>query len=248
MFGETHEKLGKLVIVRHGQAESNKEGFFAGWYDSDLTEKGVNDAVFAANLIKNENIDFDISYSSFLKRSIRTQLIILDQLNLLHIPTVSTWRLNECHCGEYTCMKFNDIGKFGNVVYQRWREEFSFQPPLLQQNDTRSPLFDAHYKGIDTRLLPLGESLEQAWERLKPFWYDEILRKVYQNKNVLVVSHGNLIRAMIMSIEKKDMMKKRVVPNGYPIVYTFQDGKLKDKTILGQKNERIEAAIHAQII
>ncbi|OHS94923.1 2,3-bisphosphoglycerate-dependent phosphoglycerate mutase 2 [Tritrichomonas foetus] len=241
--------FGHLVLVRHGQSESNLAGYYAGWIDCDLTAKGINDAKFAASLLRAENIEFDFAYSSYLKRAIRTKWTILDELDQMYIPTLATWRLNECHCGNFTGLTQKQmIEKYGFSTFHNWREGFTVPPPLLSSDNSLAPIWDPHYSNLDPSVLPLGESLEMAWKRLLPFWLDIVMKNIIDGKNVLVVTHGNIIRAIMKFVEKADQMEKKVMANGYPIVYTFQREKLVGKKILGNKEEREAAAMTSQII
>ena len=243
---------GMLVIVRHGESVANKTVTYAGWLDSDLTERGIHDAERCAGYLKDAGICFDACFCSVLKRAIRTMWTITDVLDQMWVPTYSTWRLNECHCGQFTAMKQAVIKKqFKDDSFRRWRVDYKCPPPLLDRNDERAPAFDRRYSGVRPEELPLGESLEMAWRRLEPFWNREIMRRVKAGQKVLVVSHGNLIRAMRVHVERMNPLvlnKMKVIANGYPLVYRFNNGILKSKEILGSKAQRKVDASKSQVI
>ena len=243
---------GVLVIVRHGESVANHTATYAGWFDSDLTEKGISDAVRCAGYLKSANITFDVCFSSFLKRSIRTLWTITDELDQMWVPSHASWRLNECHCGDFTATKTAaSQRKYGPNVFARWRGEYTCPPPMLDRNDIRAPMFDTRYSSVDPAELPLGESLEMAWKRLQPLWDNEIIPRVKNGEKVLIVSHGNLIRAMRIHLENLNptvLSRMKVIPNGYPLVYRFHGEKLHSREILGDTTQRKADKEQSQVI
>jgi 2,3-bisphosphoglycerate-dependent phosphoglycerate mutase len=166
---------GTLIVVRHGQSEGNINNELSGWLDSDLTEHGVADARRCGALLKQAGISIDISFCSYLRRTIRTLWTILDVMDQMWVPTFKTWRLNECHCGQFTGLTSPQIIKrFGHTNYKQWRTNFTFAPPPLASGDPRSPALDPRYRGVDASHLPMGESLEMCWRRLERYWAEEI--------------------------------------------------------------------------
>jgi 2,3-bisphosphoglycerate-dependent phosphoglycerate mutase len=230
-------KRGILVIIRHGQSVHNEKNILAGWIDSELSPKGIAEARHCAGLLKESGIDFDICFCSWLRRSIRTLWTILDCNDIMHTPVISSWKLNECHCGEYTGLKFMSLKADPSAeAFHKWRVTYDVPPPMLTKDDPRSPLVDKKYKNVNPDDLPLGESLEMAWKRAEDFWKKEIMSRVYEGKNVLVVTHGNLIRAMkrfCEGISIQEMMGKGVVANGRILVYEYEGSKLMASNLLG---------------
>jgi 2,3-bisphosphoglycerate-dependent phosphoglycerate mutase len=241
-----------LVLVRHGQSVSNVNTTFAGWIDSDLTPKGIDDADRCARLIGRLHIQFAFCFCSVLKRSAKTLAHIKNILGQTSVPTISNWRLNECHCGQYTGLNFRQISSGYDLDrFKKWRTVYDFPPPPLDPTDPRSPMSDPLYKGIDPAQLPMGESLEMCWNRLQPFWGGEIIPKVMAGQNILVVTHGNIMRAMrkeVESLSAAEIMSKAVVPNGFPIVYHFQNGKLTARQVLGDRQDRKMRQTASQVI
>jgi 2,3-bisphosphoglycerate-dependent phosphoglycerate mutase len=245
-------RRGVLVIVRHGQSVANLTSTYAGWYDSDLTSKGIDDAHRCALFLKNAGLRFDLCFASYLRRSIRTLWTILDVMDQMYVPTFTTWRLNECHCGQFTGLTPTEISaKFGRSTFTRWRQIYNCPPPMLAPDDMRSPLCDPHYSGVSPRELPLGESLQMAWNRLEGYWNREVMTAVHAGKTVLVVCHGNIIRGIRRAVEgmsEAEMMGKTVIANGFPIVYQFEGRALISKSTLGEKTARKACKAGSQVI
>ena len=231
----------KLVMIRHGESQWNKENRFTGWKDVDISEKGLSEAKKAASLIKENGFVFDIAFTSVLKRAIRTLWVILDELDLMWIPVESSWRLNERHYGNLQGLnKSETAAKYGEEKVFQWRRSFDFPPPLLEPDDERSPVFDTRYKSVDKRLLPLGESLKITIDRVLPYWADSIAPAILSGKRVIIAAHGNSLRALVKYLD--NMSDEEIplfnVPTGIPLVYELdKDLKAVKKYFLGDPEE-----------
>jgi len=232
----------RMVILRHGESHSNLNRVYSGWYDTDLTQKGISESYSAAALLKEEGFKFDICYTSALKRAIRTLWITQDVLNQMHIPTVSSWRLNECHFGAFTGLNREDIlNQFGEDTIEKWKSSFNFVPPPISQESIYHPIHDKKYLSLDPAILPNAESLEMLNNRIDPFYQDEIFPSLMQGKTVLLVGHGNVMRSFIKRFENltgEEIMKRPVTPNGYPLVFEFDRSmNLISSQMLGDKEK-----------
>lgn len=216
----------KLLLVRHGESVWNKENKFTGWADPDLSEKGKIEARSAGRMIKDAGLAFDIAYSSVLKRAIKTMHLLEDEAGLSWIPEIHSWRLNERHYGALQGLNKSEMAaKFGADQVHVWRRSFDVVPPLLASNDPRNPRNETKYKHVDPRALPLGESLELTIKRVIPFWQDQIAPALLAGKTVLVVAHGNSLRALIMYLDKvnDDDIVSLEIPTGIPQVYELDN-------------------------
>lgn len=222
----------ELVILRHGESQANRDGIFTGWSDVSLTEKGIAQAHEAGRLIASTGLQFEHCHTSMLKRAIATAHIVLDEINQLYIPETKSWRLNERHYGALRGKKKAAVkAEVGEQQFKRWRRSYKVVPPLLTVPD-----YDARYAALGVTE-PVGESLQMAYDRLMPYWQDQIAPRLLSGHNQLVVAHGSTLRALIKYIERIDdvAIDQLEVPNGEPIVYQF-DTKLHvvDKQILNQ--------------
>jgi 2,3-bisphosphoglycerate-dependent phosphoglycerate mutase len=217
----------KLVLLRHGESEWNKENRFTGWTDVDLSAKGRQEAGEAGRLLKEAGFHFDLAYTSVLTRAIRTLWIVLDGLGLLWIPVEKSWRLNERHYGALQGLnKAETAEKYGDEQVHIWRRSYDVLPPLLEPNDERSASRDPRYAGVDP--LPRGEALKQTVERMLPYWEKTIAPAVRSGKRVLVAAHGNSLRALVKHLDamsEAEIMELNI-PTGIPLVYELDD-KLK---------------------
>jgi 2,3-bisphosphoglycerate-dependent phosphoglycerate mutase len=236
----------KLVLLRHGESTWNKENRFTGWTDVDLSEKGIQDAKSAGEVLKKEGYTFDVAYTSVLTRAIRTLWITLDGLNMLWLPTTKSWRLNERHYGALQGLnKSETAAKYGEDKVHEWRRSFSTQPPLLTEDDDRHPGHDPRYASLSKDELPLGESLKDTIDRVLPFWEAEIAPVVKAGKKVIIAAHGNSIRALVKyfdSLSEEEIAEVNI-PTGVPLVYEF-DAEMQaiNHYYLGDQAE-IEASI-----
>jgi len=216
----------KLVLIRHGESQWNKENRFTGWTDVDLSEKGVIEAREAGKILRAEGYTFDVAYTSVLKRAIKTLFFVLDELDLLWIPIHKTYRLNERHYGALQGLnKAETAQKFGEEQVKIWRRSYDVLPMPLSKEDGRYPKNDFRYKDIDEKYLPLAESLKETVERVIPCWENEIAPMIKADKKVIIAAHGNSIRALIKYLDNmnnEDIVELNI-PTGTPLVYEFDD-------------------------
>ncbi|MBT8089273.1 MAG: 2,3-diphosphoglycerate-dependent phosphoglycerate mutase [Gammaproteobacteria bacterium] len=215
---------GKLILCRHGQSDWNKKNLFTGWTDVDLTEKGMQEAIDAGRLLSELGFEFDIAYTSVLKRAIRTLWVMLDEMDLMWIPVVRDWRLNERHYGALQGLnKAETAAKYGEDQVHIWRRSYDIPPPPLEADDERHPSFDPRYKGIAN--LPGAESLLLTLERVKPCWTDVIAPDLQAGKNVLISAHGNSLRALVKMLDRisDEEITGFNIPTGIPLAYELDD-------------------------
>ena len=229
----------KLVLVRHGESEWNKLNLFTGWTDVDLSEKGHEEAKAAGKLLKAEGYDFDVCYTSYLKRAIHTLNHILDEMDRVWLPVNKTWKLNERHYGALQGLNKSETAeKYGEDQVKIWRRSFDVKPPVLEENDERNPANQAMYAGVDKKELPLTESLETTIERVVPYFEDVIKKDMQAGKKVIIAAHGNSLRALVKYFD--NMSKEEIlgvnIPTGVPLVYEFDDNfKVLKKYYLGDQ-------------
>ncbi|NHJ21267.1 MAG: 2,3-diphosphoglycerate-dependent phosphoglycerate mutase [Candidatus Lokiarchaeota archaeon] len=216
----------KLVLLRHGESVWNKENRFSGWTDVDLSEKGILEAEKAGKVLKENNFTFDIAYTSFLKRGIRTLWIVLDELDLMWIPVFKSWRLNERHYGAlqgYSKAKMAvEVGEEQVLI---WRRSYDVPPPALKTSDPRYPGTDVRYKDLDPKDIPLTESLKDTVKRFLPYWHETIAPTVKAGKKVLISAHGNSLRALVEYLDElsEEEIIKLNIPTGIPLIYELDD-------------------------
>lgn len=216
---------GKLVLCRHGQSDWNLKNLFTGWTDVDLTELGNSEAIAAGRLLKDLGYEFDIAYTSVLKRAIRTLWHIQDQMDLMWIPVVRDWRLNERHYGGLQGLnKAETAAKYGDEQVHIWRRSYDIPPPELEADDERHPSHDHRYAGITN--LPATESLATTLERVLPCWHEVIAPDLKAGKNVLIAAHGNSLRALVKMLDdvSDDEITGFNIPTGIPLAYELDDG------------------------
>jgi 2,3-bisphosphoglycerate-dependent phosphoglycerate mutase len=219
----------KLVLVRHGESAWNKENRFTGWTDVDLSEKGKQEALKAGQTLKTEGYSFDVAYTSVLKRAIRTLWTIMDEMDLMWIPVYRSWRLNERHYGALQGLnKSETAAKYGEQQVYIWRRSYDTPPPALNENDKRFPGFDKRYKDLDSRDLPLTESLKDTVARFMPYWHEVLAPAIKSGKKVIIAAHGNSLRALVKYLDNipEDEIAELNIPTGVPLVYEL-DGNLK---------------------
>ena len=216
----------KLVLVRHGESEWNKLNLFTGWMDVDLSEKGHEEAKSAGQLLKAEGYDFDICYTSYLKRAIHTLNHILDEMDRAWLPVVKSWKLNERHYGALQGLNKSETAeKYGEEQVKIWRRSFSIKPPALEADDERSALKQPMYRNVDKALLPANESLETTIERVVPYFNEVIKPDMQAGKRVIIAAHGNSLRALVKyfdHISDEEIVGVNI-PTGTPLVYEFDD-------------------------
>ncbi|WP_444659706.1 2,3-diphosphoglycerate-dependent phosphoglycerate mutase [Caproiciproducens sp. R2] len=239
----------KLVLVRHGESEWNQKNLFTGWADVGLSENGRREAAEAGVLLKQEGYDFDICYTSYLKRAIQTLNLTLGQLDREWLPVVKSWKLNERHYGALQGLnKAETAQKYGEDQVKIWRRSFDVRPPALAEDDTRNPKFDPAYRNEIKQELPLCESLKDTIDRVLPYFEAAVKKDMQDGKRVLIAAHGNSIRALVKHFDgltREEIMEVNI-PTGVPLVYEF-DGEfhvlrkyyLGDQELLKAKMERV---------
>ncbi|WP_071146399.1 2,3-diphosphoglycerate-dependent phosphoglycerate mutase [Bacteroides ihuae] len=216
----------KLILVRHGESQWNQQNRFTGWADVALSEKGEEEARRAGQLIKEAGITFDIAFSSVLKRAIKTQHLLQEEADQMWIPEIHHWRLNERHYGALQGLnKAETAEKYGDEQVHIWRRSYDIAPPMLPVDDDRSASLESKYQKLDQSMLPLGESLELTINRVLPFWYDSIAPALLDGKTVLIVAHGNSLRALIKYLDRisDEEIVSLEIPTGVPQVYELDD-------------------------
>ena len=238
----------KLVLVRHGESEWNKLNLFTGWTDVDLSEKGHEEAKAAGRLLKAEGYDFDVCYTSYLKRAIHTLNHILDEMDRVWLPVIKTWKLNERHYGALQGLnKAETAEKYGEEQVKIWRRSFDVKPPALEESDERAPMNQDVYRDEDPKSLPLNESLETTIERVVPYYNEVIVPAMKAGKRVIIAAHGNSLRALVKYLD--NMSNEEIlnlnIPTGVPLVYEFDDNlNVTNHYYLGDQ-EALKAAMEA---
>lgn len=216
----------KLVLVRHGESEWNKLNLFTGWMDVDLSEKGHEEAKAAGRVLKQEGYDFDICYTSYLKRAIHTLNHVLDEMDRNWLPVVKTWKLNERHYGALQGLNKSETAeRYGEDQVKIWRRSFAVKPPELSADDERSATRQAMYRDVDPALLPANESLETTIERVVPYFEEVIRPDMAAGKRVVIAAHGNSLRALVKYFDglSDDEIIGVNIPTAVPLVYEFDD-------------------------
>ena len=219
----------KIVLIRHGESTWNQENRFTGWTDVDLNAKGLGEAKAAGQLLKKEGYKFDRSFVSVLKRALRTNWMILDELDELWIPIELSWRLNERHYGSLQGLnKGETAAKFGDDQVLIWRRSYDVPPPALEKSDERWPGHDPRYENVPEAELPVTECLKDTVDRVLPYWHEAIAPAVKRGEKVLVTAHGNTLRAMVKYLDNlsEEEVLALNIPTGIPLVYEL-DANLK---------------------
>jgi 2,3-bisphosphoglycerate-dependent phosphoglycerate mutase len=243
------QPVGKLVLVRHGQSAWNLENLFTGWVDVDLTDQGRKEAKEAGRLLKAEGFAFDLVFTSLLKRAIRTMWIVVDEMDLMWLPVERAWQLNERHYGALQGLdKAQTVAKHGAEQVKIWRRSYDIPPPPLSLDDKRHPRFDRRYANLKPEELPATESLKTTLDRVKPYWETRIAPELKAGRNVLIVAHGNSLRALVKMLDgmsEADVVEFNI-PTGVPIVYELTNDlkPAKPRRFLGDP-EAIKAAAEA---
>ena len=216
----------KLVLVRHGESEWNRLNLFTGWTDVDLSEAGLASCHAAAEALKTEGYDFDVAYTSVLKRAIRTLWIILDDMDLMWLPVHRTWRLNERHYGALQGLnKAQTAAKYGDDQVFVWRRSYDVPPPVLEQSDPRWPGHDPRYKDLAPADIPATECLKDTVARVMPYWETVIIPKIQSGARVLIAAHGNSLRALVKTLDgvSDEDIAELNIPTGIPLVYELDE-------------------------
>jgi 2,3-bisphosphoglycerate-dependent phosphoglycerate mutase len=236
----------KVVLLRHGESTWNKENRFTGWTDVDLSEKGFVEAKKSGEVLKAEGYSFDIAFTSVLKRAIRTLWITLDELDLMWIPVIRNWRLNERHYGSLQGLnKAETAKKYGDDQVKIWRRSYDTQPPSLEKSDERYPGHDPRYSDLTDAELPLTECLKDTVARFMPYWQETIAPTIKSGKKVLIAAHGNSLRALVKYLDNvsEEEIVGLNIPTGIPLVYELDDDLKPIKHYyLGDPDEIAKAA------
>ena len=229
----------KLILLRHGESVWNKENRFTGWTDVELSDAGVAEVKEAGKVLSEADFDFDVCFTSYLKRAVHTLNYVLAETNNDHLPVIKSWKLNERHYGALQGLNKSDTAKkYGEEQVKIWRRSFDVRPPALDNNDERNPAFCKTYKEVDKSQLPLAESLKDTIARVLPYYESEVKPYLAAGKNVLIVAHGNSLRALIMKLEnmsEKDILEFNL-PTAVPLVYEIgEDLSVKNKKFLGDE-------------
>ena len=238
----------KVVLIRHGESDWNKQNRFTGWTDVDLSEKGLGEAHEGGKVLREAGFTFDVAYTSVLKRAIRTLWTVLDELDLMWIPIHHCWRLNERHYGALQGLNKSETAeKFGEDQVKIWRRSYDVPPPALTADDPRFPGSDPRYQNLSAEELPLTECLKDTVARFLPYWHETIAPSIRSGKKVIIAAHGNSLRALVMYLDKlsEEEVLGLNIPTGIPLVYELDDDlKPTNHYYLGDQ-EKIKAAMDA---
>ena len=236
----------KLVLVRHGESQWNNENRFTGWVDIDLSDKGRAEAKRAGQQMAGEGFQFDQVYTSILKRAVRTLWIALEEMNSMYLPVQTSWRLNERHYGALQGLnKTETAEKYGEDQVKIWRRSYDTPPPLFTDAEQEKQSREPRFRSIPAKDLPRGETLKTALDRLLPLWNGEIAPRIKKGEKILIVAHGNSLRALVQHLEQltpAEIMEINI-PTGTPLVYELdQNLKVVSKRYLGDAEEVARAA------
>lgn len=227
----------KLVLLRHGESEWNVENRFTGWSDVDLSEAGRREAAQAGILMREVELDFDVCFTSYLKRAIHTLNLCLEQMDREWLPVIKSWKLNERHYGALQGLNKGETAKrYSEAQVLIWRRSFDVRPPVLGPEDARNPASQEPYRSVERALLPLAESLKDTVARTIPYFEEEIRPRMQRGDRVLIAAHGNSLRALTMYFEKltEEEIMKVNLPTGVPLVYEFDENfAVKNRSYLG---------------
>jgi 2,3-bisphosphoglycerate-dependent phosphoglycerate mutase len=239
---------GNLVLLRHGQSTWNLENLFTGWTDVDLTDQGIAEAREAARQLREEGFRFDIAFTSVLKRAIRTLWLALEEMDCMWLPVERSWTLNERHYGALQGLnKAETAQKYGDEQVHIWRRSYDTPPPPLDQDDPRHPRHDARYDKVDAGRLPATESLKTTLERVEPYWRSEIAPRLENGEKVLIVAHGNSLRALVKMLDgmSDEDIPHFNIPTGVPLAYRLDDELgVEERRFLGDP-DAVRAAAEA---
>lgn len=216
----------RLVLLRHGESEWNKENRFTGWVDVDLSPKGLEEAGHAGRLLKKADIKFDQIHVSLLKRAVRTMWIVADELDQMYIPVYRSWRLNERHYGALQGLnKAETAKKYGEEQVFIWRRSFDIPPPPSTEEQHKAQCRDRKWNSVPTELLPKSEALLHCQARVMPYWEEVLVPALKNGNSLLVVAHGNSIRALVKYLDKvpDDEITELNIPTGIPLVYELNE-------------------------
>lgn len=231
----------RLVLVRHGESQWNQENRFTGWVDVDLSEKGRGEAARAGRYMREEGFLFDGAYTSVLKRAVRTLWLALDEMNAMYLPVQTSWRLNERHYGGLQGLnKTETAERYGEEQVKIWRRSYDTPPPLLSDDEVARQASEPRFRSIPRADFPRGETLKTTLDRLLPLWDGEIAPRVKRGEQLLIVAHGNSLRALVQHLEKMspEAIMELNIPTGTPLVYELDAGLgVVSKRYLGDPDE-----------
>jgi len=235
----------QIVLIRHGESLWNKENRFTGWQDIDLSSVGMDEAKRAGVALRKENFNFDCAYTSVLKRALRTCWMVLDEMDLLWIPVEKNWRLNERHYGALQGLNKSETAeKHGEEQVKIWRRSYDTPPPAMDSSDLRHPSHDPRYKNVSQKDLPSCESLKDTVARFLPYWNEVVVPEIRKGQKVLMVAHGNSLRALVQHLEnlsQTEIMELNL-PTGIPLVYNLdRELKVISKRYVGDAAEVAKA-------
>lgn len=238
----------QVVLLRHGESQWNKENRFTGWADVDLTPKGLEEAKAAGQLLKAEGFTFDFAYVSVLKRALRTLWTVLDEMDLLWLPTEKNWRLNERHYGALQGLnKSETAAQYGEDQVKIWRRSYDIPPPALETTDERWPGRDPRYASLAPADIPLTECLKDTVARMLPYWHEVMAPRIAAGERVIITAHGNSLRALVMYLDglSEAQVLELNIPTGIPLVYELDDELKPIRHYYLGDQEAIAAAMNA---
>ena len=237
-----------LVLIRHGESLWNRENRFTGWRDIDLSFQGIEEAKAAGKALREQGFEFDLAYTSVLKRAIRTLWLIQEEMDLMWIPVIRTWRLNERHYGALTGLnKIETVEKYGQQQVHIWRRSYDIPPPAYTQDNQDNPSYHRRYQEIAKNDLPMTECLKDTVARFIPYWNDEIAPVIRSGKRVMITAHGNSLRALVKhldNISDTDIPELNI-PTGIPLVYELNDNLKPIRHYYLGDEEKVKAAMEA---
>ncbi len=237
-----------LVLIRHGESLWNRENRFTGWRDIDLSPQGIDEARAAGKALCEQGFEFDVAYTSVLKRAIRTLWLIQEEMDLMWIPVIRTWRLNERHYGALTGLnKIETVEKYGEQQVHIWRRSYDIPPPAYTPDNLDNPSYHRRYQEIKRSDLPMTECLKDTVARFIPYWNDEIAPVIRSGKRVLITAHGNSLRALVKhldNISDTDIPDLNI-PTGIPLVYELDDNLKPVRHYYLGDEEKVKAAMEA---
>jgi 2,3-bisphosphoglycerate-dependent phosphoglycerate mutase len=216
----------KLILLRHGESDWNRENRFTGWTDVDLSQAGIEEARRSGQVLLEQGFTFDVAFTSLLKRAIRTLWIVLDGMDLMWIPVQRSWRLNERHYGALQGLnKAETAERYGEAQVKLWRRSYDTRPPALETSDPRFPGHDRRYGDLTDQELPRTECLKDTVARFLPYWHETIVASILAGKRVLIAAHGNSLRALVKHLDKisDDEIVNLNIPTGVPLMYELDD-------------------------
>ncbi len=237
-----------LVLLRHGESIWNKENRFTGWTDVDLSRRGIKEAQKAGQVLKEKGYNFDVAFTSVLKRAIRTLWLVLDEMDLMWIPVYRSWRLNERHYGALQGLnKSETAAKYGEEQVLIWRRSYDIRPPSLEKTDERYPGNDPIYADLDRKDIPLTECLKDTVERFLPYWHEVLAPTIKSGKRVIISAHGNSLRALVKYLDhiSDDDIVKLNIPTGIPLVYELDEALKPVKSYYLGDPEEVARAMEA---